>query len=149
MKRSSRLNVGIILSLVVTLSILSGCNTPNQLIKRSQKIKAKLEQKGIEIPRDTITVTNSDTVIQTYTINDSIYIIKTITDTVTLSPIVEYKTKWQTKTEIRYKTRVIREATKQAKEKTKQTKHENKGLTWWLLWLGLGLGIGGTLYIKK
>ena len=137
-----------ILSLTL-LIILVGCNTPNQLIKRSQRIKTKLEAKGVTIPRDTITVTKSDTVIQRYAINDSIYIIKTITDTVVLSPIVEYKTRWQTKIEYKEKIKYIKEETKQAKEKTKQTKHENKGLTWWLLWLGLGLGIIGTLYIRK
>ena len=149
MQRSNRLNVGIILSLVVTLLVLSGCNTPNQLIKRSQKLKTKLEQKGVTIPRDTITVTNSDTVIQTYTINDSIYIIKTITDTVTLSPIVEYKTRYQTKIEYKERIKYIKEETKQAKETTKQVKAENKGITWWLLYIGLGLGIGVMVIIKR
>ena len=149
MKRSSNLNVGIILTLSITLLVLSGCNTPNRLIKSIKRKQIKLEQKGITIPRDTITVTKSDTVIQTYTINDSIYIIKTITDTVVLSPIVEYKTRWQTKIEYKERIKYIKEETKQEKEKTKQVKAENKSN--WFRWLliGLGLGIIGTLYIRK
>ena len=149
MKRSLKPNVVMLLTLSIALLLLSGCNTPNQLIKRSQKIKAKLELKGIEVPRDTITVTKSDTVIQTYTINDSIYIIKTITDTVVLSPIFEYKNKWQTKIEYKERIKYIKEETKQEKEKTKQVKAENKGLQWWLLYIGIGLGVGTMLLLKR
>jgi len=137
-----------ILSLTL-LIILVGCNTPNQLIKRSNRIKTKLEAKGVTIPKDTITVTQHDTIIETFTINDTVHTVKTITNTITLEPIVEYKTRYQTKIEYKEKIKYIKEETKQAKEKTKQVKAENRGLTWWLLWLGLGLGITGTLYIRK
>ena len=136
----------LLLSLLV---ILVGCNTPNQLIKRSNRIKTKLEAKGVTIPRDTITIVKHDTIIDTYTINDTTYITKTITNTITLEPIVEYKTRWQTKIEYKERIKYIKEETKQAKETTKQVKAENKSN--WLRWLlvGLGLGIIGTLYIKK
>ena len=134
---------------LIILLILASCATPNRLIKQIKKKQIKLEQTGYMLPRDTVIISKTDTILSVINRNDTIIITKLITNTITLEPIVEYKTRWQTKTEVKYKYKYLKQEVRIEKEKTKQVKHENKGKTWWLLWLGLGLGVGGTLYIKK
>ena len=134
--------------LLSTLIILSGCSGLYHA-KKSIRHAKKAITKGVTIPKDTITIHLTDTLVQTIHRNDTTFITKTVTNTITLEPIVEYKTRWQTKIEYKERIKYIKEETKQEKEKTKQVKTENKSS--WLRWLliGLGLGIIGTLYIRK
>jgi hypothetical protein len=144
-----RLTRSIILSVSVALLVLSGCNTPNRLIKSIKKKQIKLEQKGVLIPKDTITIVKHDTIIDTYTINDTTYIIKTITNTITLEPVIEYRTRFQTRVEYKYKTKYLKAEVIKVKQETKQVKAENRGITWWLLYIGIGLGIGFMVIVKR
>jgi len=145
---------------LIIFLLLASCATPNRIIKQIKKKQVKLESKGVTIPRDTITTIIHDTLIRHYVHNDTIVKELTITKTIQLEPIIEYKTRWQVKKETKTIIKEDKQKTKQikleadarikvAEAEAKKAKAENKGKTWWLLWLGLGLGVGGTLYIKK
>ena len=125
-----------ILTLSLALLLLSGCD----ISKRVQRVQQKALNKGITIPKDTITITNSDTITTILTLNDTTYVTKVVTKTVTLEPIVEYKTKWQTKIEYKERIKYLKGDVIIQKEKTKQVKAENR--TRWLMWLIIGLVVG-------
>ena len=130
------------LVLSTALFIVFGCD----ISKRMQKVQQKALNKGVTIPRDTITIESTDTITEIVTSNDTTYITKTVTNTITLEPIVEYKTRWQTKIEYKEKIKYIKEETKQKKEETKQIKAENKRPNWWVF-LIIGLVVGYMLNI--
>lgn len=134
------------LTVLSALLYLSGCTTPKGLERRSERLKIAQEKKGVLIPKDTIY--SSDTIISRIAIGDTVYITKTVT--VTLEPIVEYKTnkvvKWETKyqTKWKYKTLKVKE-----KAKIKKVRIENCG--WWCkvkIFL-FGVVVGFLLYWLK
>ena len=126
--------------ILTALTILVGCNAPYH-VKKARKHTQKALEKGVVIPKDTVTITSTDTITEILTLNDTTYITKTVTKNITLEPIVEYKTRWQTKIEYKERIKYIKEETKQEKEKTKQVKAENKKSNWWK-WLLLGIVVG-------
>jgi len=128
---------------IILALILIGCGTSRD-IKKFKKFKSKLETKGIVVPRDTIIEVKHDTIIESYTVNDTTYIVKTVTKTVQLEPIIEVKTKWQTKIEYKEKIKYIKGEVVKVKEKTKQVKAENRKSKWYI-WLLIGLGLGVML----
>ena len=145
--------IGIILCYSIIIMALASCGTSRD-IKRLNHFKGKLLSKGIVVPLDTLIVTNTDTLVQTFTVNDTTYIIKTVTETITLEPTVIVKTKWQTKIEYKERIKIVKEETKQekAKQKTKRVvvRQENKKSKWWLfILIGLGLGIITPTIIKR
>ena len=82
------------------LILLSGCSGLYHL-RKSVKHKEKAIKKGVTIPKDTVTIRTTDTLTQTFIKNDTTYIVKTVTNTVELEPVIEYKTRWQTKYEFK------------------------------------------------
>ena len=133
--------------ILTALTILVGCNAPYH-VKKARKHTAKALEKGVVIPHDTLTVTKTDTLIETYTKNDSIFTVIRITDTVTLEPTVEIQTRWQT----RYKWKEVKVENKATIDSLKQVvrierqkkgiaKAENRKSNWWK-WLILGLVVG-------
>jgi hypothetical protein len=126
--------------IVTALIILSGCSTPHK-VRKYNRAKENLLKSGLTIPIDTVTITSTDTITEILTSNDTTYITKTVTKNITLEPIVEYKTRWQVRTEYKERIKYIKEETKQEKEKTKQVKAENRKSNWWK-WLLLGLVVG-------
>jgi len=132
--------------LVTFLIILSGCSGIYHA-KKSKKHAKKALDKGIVVVKDTLIVNNFDTIVETFTENDTTYILKTVKETVTLEPTVEVKTRWQTKIEYKERIKIVKEETKQAKQKTKQQRKRRS--QWYLLFIGLGLGFVLNLYIKK
>ena len=136
------------IAVLSALYILSGCNTPNHLIKSIQRKENKLALKGVTVPKDTIYST--DTLITILTSNDTTYITKEITHT--LKPEVVYKTRWETRYETKYKYKTVkvenkamidslRQELKNTKENTKVKRIENRKSKWWL-WLLIGFGLG-------
>ena len=128
---------------------IAGCGV-NHNIKQYKKHKAKIIAKGESIPKDTIIVTENDTITETITKNDTVFVTKTITNTVTLEPEIIVKTKWQTRVETKYKYKTVKvenramidslkqvlKREKQAhKENIKRSKYDykkNKRNNWWL-----------------
>jgi len=142
MKRSKL--IGAFLSVLI---IASGCNAPYH-VKKARKHTQKALEKGVVIPKDTLTVTKTDTLIETYTKNDSIFTVIRITDTVTLEPTIEIQTRWQTrykyktvKTNNRTEVEKLKKELQIERQKTKQTKAENRKSNWWK-WLILGIVVG-------
>lgn len=147
----SKLNRFIIVC--IALLVLTGCDVS----KRYKRVRDKALNKGIVIPKDTIEVRTSDTIVTTFTRNDTVFTVLKVTDTITLEPIVEIKTKWQTKYETKYKYKTIKvenkamidslkQVVRQERQKTKQTKAKNRRSNWWL-WLLIGLVVGYLLNI--
>lgn len=141
------------LAVLSALLIVSGCNTPNHLIKSIKRKEIKLASKGHTIPKDTIY--SSDTIISRIAIGDTVYITKTVT--VTLEPIVEYKTRWQTKYEEKIKYKIVKVENKalvdslklelkRDKEHTKVTRIENRKSHWYI-WLAVGWFLGSLTII--
>ena len=151
MKRSK-----LILSVLTALFLTGGC-TATYHVKRSLKHKEKAISKGLTIPKDTVTITKSDTITAYYLRNDTVVEQITIRDTVFFEPTVELKTRWQTRYEVKYKYKTVKvenramidslkQVVKQEHQKTKQTKAENRKSNWWK-WLVLGLIVGYLLNI--
>jgi hypothetical protein len=107
-----------------------------------EKHTNKLISKGIVIPKDTVTVVKNDTLTFVEHRDDTTFITKLITKTITLEPTIQIKDRWQVRTETKYKYKTIRV---QAKQTTKQVKAENR--TKWWIWLLIGLVIGWFLNI--
>lgn len=128
------------------LIALSSCGIKYHANK-IEKHTNKLISKGITFPKDTIKVMSNDTITTIETRNDTTFVTKVITNTVTLTPTIEVKDRWRVRIETKYKYRTIKvqakETTKQAKEVTKKTKAENRS-KWWQ-WLLLGIAIGWFL----
>lgn len=132
----------IIIAFTAVLVILYSCGVQHHQ-RQIKKHTERLKTKGIVIPKDTVTITKSDTVVAYFMRNDTIVERITITDTVTLEPTVEVKTRWQTRIEYR----TVKEENKTAidslkqllrieKQQTKQTRIEHRGLSiWWLILL--------------
>ena len=111
-------------------------------VKKARKHTAKALDKGVSIPKDTVTITKSDTIRTTFTRNDTIYTELRIVDTITLEPTVEIRTKrvdrWMTKykfKEVKVENRAMIDSLKQLvkieRQKTKQTKAESKAWGFW------------------
>jgi len=132
--------------LIILSLILSSCASWHQ--KKIEKHTNKLLSKGVVIPKDTIEVIVSDTIIKSFTRNDTTFIEKLVTNTITLEPIVEFKTRWQIRTETKYKTRYIKEKTKQKKQEVKIVKAENRR-SWWILFVGILIGVVATIFTDK
>ena len=136
-----------LLAILTALLIINGC-TPSFHVKKARKHTAKALEKGVVIPKDTLTVTKTDTLIETFTKNDSIFTIIRITDTVTLEPTVEIQTRWQTRykwKEVKVENRAMIDSLKQVvkieRQKKGIAKAENRKSNWWK-WLLLGLVVG-------
>ena len=138
--------------LIILSLILTSCATYHQ--KKIEHHTNKLLLKGVVMPKDTIEVIVSDTIIKSFTRNDTTFIEKLVTNTITLEPVVEFKTRWQTKVELRYKTKYIKEKTKQKRSEDKKavkiTKVENRR-NWipWVLVLILSLAFVGQSYLYR
>jgi hypothetical protein len=129
--------------IIILSIILSSCVTYHK--KQIDKHTEKLLSKGVVIPKDTIEVRVSDTIIKSFTRNDTTFVKKLITNTITLEPIVEYKTRWQTK--IEYKTKVKTERIKgKTIVKTQRIEAKQKK-SWWLFWLLLGFSLLAIVYL--
>ena len=133
--------------ILTALIILSGCNAPYH-VKKARKHTQKALEKGVVIPKDTLTVTKTDTLIETFTKNDSIFTVIRITDTVTLEPTIEIQTRWQTRykwKEVKVENRAMIDSLKQVvrieRQKKGIAKAENRKSNWWK-WLLLGLVVG-------
>jgi len=130
----------IFLSVLIALSSCGVKYHSNKIEKHTNKLISK----GIVIPKDTVTVVKNDTLTFVEHRNDTTFITKLITKTITLEPTIQVKDRWQVRTETKYKYKTIRvqakQTTKQTKEQTKQVKAENK--TKWWIWLLIGLVIG-------
>ena len=133
--------------LALILSALYSCSVQHHH-KQIKKHSQKLFKKGVILPKDTVTITNSDTITTIVTKNDTTYITNTVTKTVQLEPIVEVKTRWQVKTETKYKYKTVKvenkamvdslkQVLKLERQETKQTRAENHS-RWWL-WLLIGV----------
>ena len=131
------------ISIILLCTALFSCGVGYH-IEQSKKHAQKALKRGVTIPKDTVTVNTTDTITTILTKNDTTFITKTVTKTITLEPIVEYKTRWQTKYE--YKTIKVenhamvdslKQVLKLERQKTKQVKAENKpkwrGLIWYLI----------------
>lgn len=134
------------ISFLFVLSVLTSCGIKYHSNK-IEKHTNKLISKGIVIPKDTVTVVKNDTLTFVERRNDTTFITKIVTNTVTLEPTIQVKDRWQVRTETKYKYRTIKvqakETTKITKEQTKQIKAENR--TRWWMWLIIGLVIGWFL----
>ena len=133
--------------ILTALIILSGCNAPYH-VKKARKHTQKALEKGVVIPKDTLTVTKTDTLIETFTKNDSIFTVIRITDTVTLEPTIEIQTRWQTRykwKEVKVENRAMIDSLKQVvrieRQKKGIAKAENRKSNWWK-WLILGIVVG-------
>lgn len=145
--------------LLTALIVLVGCS-PSYHVKKSVKHAKKALNKGLVIPKDTVTITNSDTITTIVTKNDTTYITNTVTKTVQLEPIVEVKTRWQTKYETKYKYKTVKvenkamvdslkQVLKLERQNTKQVKAENRRSNWWIfLLIGLVVGYLLNIFIK-
>jgi len=132
--------------LLSTLILLVGCGTPKH-IRKYNRAKDKLLTKGIVVPKDTVTVTNSDTIRYETMRNDTVMIREVVTKEITLEPTIEVKTRWQTKIEYKERIKIVKAEVKKEKQKTKQQRKRRS--QWYLLFIGLGLGFVLNLYIKK
>ena len=131
---------------LIILILLSSC--ANYHKQRIEHHTEKLLSKGVVIPKDTIEVRVSDTIIKSFTRNDTTFVEKVITNTITLEPIVEYKTRWQTKIEERTKVKIERIKGDTEVKIVKEHRKEKRSL-WWV-WFGLGIiATLGLLYLKK
>ena len=139
--------------LALILSALYSCSVQHHH-KQIKKHSQKLFKKGVILPKDTVTITNSDTITTIVTKNDTTYITNTVTKTVQLEPIVEVKTRWQVKTETKYKYKTVKvenkamldslnKVIKLERQTTKQVRAENRS-RWWL-WLLIGFGLAYVL----
>ena len=137
--------------LALILSALYSCSVQHHH-KQIKKHSQKLFKKGVILPKDTVTITNSDTITTIVTKNDTTIITNTVTKTVQLEPIIEVKTRWQTKYETKYKYKTVkvenkamidslRQVLKIERQATKQIKAENRTSKWWL-WLLIGVVVG-------
>jgi len=133
--------------ILTALIILSGC-TPSFHVKKARKHTQKALEKGVVIPKDTLTVTKTDTLIETYTKNDSIFTVIRITDTVTLEPTIEIQTRWMTRykwKEVKVENKAMIDSLKQVvrieRQKKGIAKAENRKSNWWK-WLLLGIVVG-------
>jgi len=140
------MNAKTILMASTALLLSFGCNTTNRLIKKHKKVKTKLLNKGVVVPKDTLIVNNYDTLIRHYTYNDTLVKEITVIKEITLEPTVEVKTRWQTRIEYKERIKIVKAEVKKEKQKTKQSKRRSQ---WYLLFIGLGLGFVLNLYIKK
>lgn len=136
----------LLIQAVLILLISTSCASWHK--KRIDHHTEKLLSKGVVIPKDTIEVKVSDTIIKSFTRNDTTFVEKVITNTITLEPIIEYKTKWQTKIEERTKVKIERIKGDTEVKIVKEHRKEKRSL-WWL-WFGLGIiSTLGLLYLKK
>jgi len=139
---------------ILTLSVaLFSCGVGYHT-KQIDKHEQKLSKKGVTIPKDTIRVHTTDTLVNQYFWNDTMYFEKTITKTVTLEPIVEYKTRWQVRTEyktVKVENRAMIDSLKQVlkleRQKTKQVRIENKPMWRGLIWYFIILVVLLALYL--
>ena len=140
-------NKTLILSLLL---ITAGCSAPYH-VKKASKHTAKALARGVVIPKDTVTVNHYDTITETYTKNDTTYIVKKVTNTVTLEPTIEIRTRrvdrWKTKykfKEVKVENKAMIDSLKQVvkieRQNTKQTRAENRGFKWWWLLIAFALG---------
>lgn len=147
-------NKTLILSLLL---ITFGCNAPYH-VKKARKHTQKALEKGVVIPKDTITLNTTDTITAILTYNDTTFITKTVTNTVTLEPTVEIQTRWQTKykfKEVKVTNNAMIDSLKQVvkieRQKTKQTTKKSKWWLWFLIGfisafaLNIYLGIKGIV----
>ena len=152
-------NMKKLLSILTLSTALFSCGVGYHT-KQIEKHEQKLSKKGITIPKDTIRVQTTDTLTEIVHKNDTTFITKTVTNTVTLEPIVEYKTRWQVRTEyktVKIENRAMIDSLQQVlkieRQKTKQVRIENKpkwrGLIWYFIILVVLLAVYLFLTNKK
>lgn len=131
---------------ISVLIIASGCNAPYH-VKKARKHTKKALEKGVVIPKDTVTVVKHDTLVETFTRNDTTYITKYVTKTVELKPTIEIQTRWQTKyqfKEVKVENRAMIDSLKQVvkieRQKKQTARIENRGFKWWWLLIAFALG---------
>jgi len=159
-KRLLNSKISDLIAWVLICCSLTGCGV-NHNIKQYKKHKAKIIAKGELIPKDTIIVTNTDTITETITKNDTTFVTRTITNTITSEPVIEVKTKWQTRYETKYKYKTVKVENKAMldslnrvikieRQETKRVKHESRKSKWWLwLLIGISLGLATPFILKK
>ena len=134
--------------------LLVGCNTPNALIRQIKRKETRLIAKGVTIPKDTLKTVKTDTLINEFFRNDTLFSERLIYQEVETSPIIEYRTRWQTKYETKYKYKTIKveakQETKQAKQQLKEVKIVNRVALWKkLIFVLLFISVFGILVYYK
>lgn len=84
-----------------------GCGSERHL-KRMEHHRIKAVEKGATIHRDTDTIFKHDTTTVTYTRNDTTFVEKTITETITIQGQAHYITKWDRKKQYKLQEQVNR-----------------------------------------
>ena len=131
--------------------LIFGC-TINHHYKRMNHHKEKLISKGEKFEKDTTTNTVTEVRLDTLILNDTVYIIKTVTNSTTKEPKIVVKDRWQVKTETKWKYKTVKvenkakvkELTKLLRlerEKTRQAKADQPFYRKWWFYLILIFGL--------
>lgn len=138
-----------IIYLWCALVLLTNCGI-NHHYKRMNHHKEKLISKGEEFVKDTIHDTLKEVRLDTLIFNDTVYVVKTITNTVTLEPEIVVKDRWRVKYETRYKYKsykvenksLIKQLQKELQIERQKTKQERLGqsiLKKWWFWVAFAI----------
>jgi len=132
---------------IIALCLLGSCSDA----KKAQYHYKKAVKFGLELVQDsdTIRIISVDSV--PVVVNDTIIwekVIRTKDTVINFKNIYVPKTKWQTRIEYRYKTKVLKQEVlkykyiyKEAKEQRKEAKIQKAKTNWLLFFIGFGCGI--------
>lgn len=87
-----------VIGFALVLFSLFSCKNAQRYVEKSEKFKNKAIELGATFSSDT-TYIHGDTIVNTYTQNDTVFVVQTITDTIQLDGEIRYVTRWEKRQE--------------------------------------------------
>lgn len=142
--------------LIVFLSVLTLFNCSSERLAQYHYKKALKHGLKLVQDSDTIRIATIDSVA--YYVNDSIYFEKIIRErdsVVFFKNVYLPKTKWQTRIEYRYKTKLVKQDVlkykyiyRDSKEKRKEIQQQKRKTNWRLFFWGFGAGVFSYILVR-